>query len=431
MLIATLVNKLQINTSAMLRARCQQMSVGTLVALVAGAVVSMMPVSVSAQANGASSTTCTQSGTTVTCSATTVFSIPASVNLQSGNGQSTFVLAGAASNGAPTCSGGLVASPSTVSANTSTAIALTLNGCPTSGVTYAWAAPAVPATNPANAGATHTLGLAAGSSQLYGVDVCSATNAQLCTNYTTSVSAASVITPPALAGCSITGPTGAVSIGSSPVLSAQCSQGTITSYQWRLNGNDAASPSTGSSYSVPATATTSGATLAYSVVLTSANGSANPAATVSVATQSQTSCSTFGTPGSNINYGSNYVALNGITMGGAGATYIVSYVVGANDSSVGKSYLPGYGGTNSPVTAFSYRTVAVSTCPNDFTSSNAVIVASENYDFSIQFTTERTRAGTGIAYVQPGRTYYINIRNDNCPSGQICSLDGQYRNWNQ
>ena len=431
MLIATLVNKLHINFGALLRERHRQISVGALFTLVAGTVVSIMPVSVSAQANGASSTTCTQSGSTVTCSATTVFSIPTSVSLQAGNGQSTFVLAGAPSNGAPTCSGGLIASPTTLSANTSTAIALTLNGCPTSGVTYSWATPAAPTSNPASAAAAHNLTLAAGSSQLYSVDVCSATNAQLCTNYTTSVSAASVITPPALAGCSINGPTGAVSIGSSPVLSAQCSQGTITSYQWRLNGNNASAPSTGSSYSVPATATTSGATLSYSVVLTSANGSAAPAATVSVATQSQTSCNTFGTPGSNINYGSNYVALNGITMGGAGSTYIVSYVVGANDSSVGKSYLPGYGGTNSPVTAFSYRTVSVSTCPNDFTSSNAVTVANGNYDFSIQFTTEPARAGTGIAYVQPGRTYYINIRNDNCPSGQICSLDGQYRNWNQ
>lgn len=378
---------------------------------------------------GTSTTSCTQSGTTMTCIATTQFALPTVVNLQSGSGQTTFALTTGPA-GAPQCTGGLSAAPSSVNVGVATPITLTLVGCPSSGVSYAWQSPAVPNTNPAGAGAAHTLTLAAtGSTQPYSVIVCSVVDANSCSTYSASVTAVST-TPPPLAGCTVSGaPTASVAIGSTPTLSVQCSQGTIQTAQWSLNGN-AIAQATGISYAIPAAATTAGSTLNYSVALTGTGGSQGAAsATITVVAASGTSCTTSGTPGTTFNFSAPFVGLNSIALGGRGAVYVIAINVGANDSTLGREYLPAYGATNSPVTGFGYRTVSVSTCPNDFTSSNAQIVAEGSYDFLVEFTTEPSRVRQGIALLQPGRTYYINVRNDTCPGGQICSLDGQYRNW--
>ncbi len=106
-------------------------------------------------------------------------------------------------------------------------------------------------------------------------------------------------------------------------------------------------------------------------------------------------------------------------------------------STVGKNYLPGLVASNSPVTQISTRTVSVSECPNDF-SSSSVLVSQGNSDFVVSFTTEINRAGNGVALVKPNKVYFLNIKNTNCPvlnprnpNAGICHLDGQYRNWNQ
>lgn len=131
-----------------------------------------------------------------------------------------------------------------------------------------------------------------------------------------------------------------------------------------------------------------------------------------------------------IDYAAAYVALNGIEVEGKGV-YILGLRVAPNDSSAGKTTLPVYVGANSPVTGISQRTVSVSLTPGDFTSATAQIVASGNPDFSVSFTTEPARVRQGVALVEPGRTYYVNVRNDTARAGVVYVLDGQYRNWNQ
>ena len=58
-----------------------------------------------------------------------------------------------------------------------------------------------------------------------------------------------------------------------------------------------------------------------------------------------------------------------------------------------------------------------------------MIVVKGGFGFTFAFTTEASKKTSDTAYVQPGKTYYINIRNDSCKVGKICSIDGQYRNW--
>lgn len=140
---------------------------------------------------------------------------------------------------------------------------------------------------------------------------------------------------------------------------------------------------------------------------------------------------TWGKVGTVVNYGDGYVALNGIEMEGKNAVYTLGIKVAPNDSSVGKTTLPVWVGTNSPVSQISQRTVSVSLTPGDFDPATAQIVASGNPDFAVSFTTEPARLGQGVALLQPGRTHYVNVRNDSARAGAVIVLDGQYKNWNR
>ncbi len=122
---------------------------------------------------------------------------------------------------------------------------------------------------------------------------------------------------------------------------------------------------------------------------------------------------------------------------GRGNVVIFKIIVDSNFSTVGKVYLPGIVGANSPVSQISVRAITISECPNDF-SSRAVLISDSSSDFVISFTTESSRAGIGKVLVQPNKVYYLNIKNVTCPLANpqnpysgICDLDGQYRNWNQ
>ena len=234
--------------------------------------------------------------------------------------------------------------------------------------------------------------------------------------------------PIALAGCVINPPSGQLAAGSLPNFTIFCAQGGApTTYSWFVNG---APVSTASNYSLPSNSIVPGAN--FNISATLSNGilpNAIASATYSVPVPVST-CYTFGNPARTINFADPYVALNNLEIGSIGATYILGFKVAASDSTAGKLYLPVWAGANSPVTQIAQKTVAVSLCPNDFNPSSAQILASGSADFSVSFTTEANRVSPGVALVQPGRTYYINVRNDTCRA-EMCTLDGQYRNWNQ
>lgn len=390
-----------------------------------GVLLGLLPTASMAQstASGSSSTTCTQSGTTLTCTSSTIFALPPSATLQAGSGQSSFNLSTASA--VQVCTGALTAVPSTVVANQTTTVSLTLTGC-ANGATFNWQSPTgISGTNPASDSVT----LAPGATRTYSVSVCQNSS---CNVYGTTVSATTANTVPPLISCSVTPGAPTVTQGGSVTLNATCGSGTIASYLWRKNGA-VISGATGAQYTVPASDTAAVGSISYSVALSNSDGSSTASPSVNLTvnpTQVVSSCSSSIRPGNSFNYASNYVDLNGITLGGNGAVYVIAVNVGANDSSVGKSYLPTIGLTNSPVTPYSDRTASVSPCPGDFTSSDAQIVATGSFGFSFNLTTQRSRAGGDVAYVEPGKTYYINIRNDNCKRSEVCSVDGQYRNWN-
>lgn len=371
-------------------------------------------------ASGTSNTRCDQTGQSMSCVTTTVFALSAADTLQSGTSLSAFTLSGGAS-GAPTCSS-LVASPQLIPAITSTRVDLTAN-CQ-AGATLSWSG----VLTQSGSTAQDVLTLVGGGSKTYTLTACSSTQTTLCNVYTVSVTTTATQTP--LSGCAITPGSAQLTAGASPNLTVSCSQGgTPTSYSWSVNNTQV---STSSSYAIPSGSTVAGSNLAVSVVLS--NG-VSPAATASavysVAAPAAGACTTSGDVARTINYSDNYIALNDITMGGVGAVYTLGVNVRIGDSSVGKSYLPVWVGTNSPISQNGQRTVSVSLCPNDFNPTSAQIVASGSIDFAVNLTTEKRRVGSGTALVEPGRTYYINVRNETCPKNGTCSLDGQYRNWNQ
>lgn len=371
-------------------------------------------------ATGASNTRCDQTGQSMSCVTTTVFALPTVANLQSGTSLSAFTLSGSASNGAPTCSS-LVASPQSISAITSTTINLTAS-CQ-AGATLTWSG----VLTQSGSTAQDLLTLVANASKTYTLTACSSTQPTLCNVYTVTVTTSAVQTP-SLQGCVINPGSAQLTAGATPNLTVSCAQGTPTSYSWSVNNTTV---STSSSYSIPSSSTAAGANLAVAVALNNGVSSASANATYSVAAPTAGACTTSGDVARTINYSDNYIALNDITMGGRGAVYTLGINVGAGDSSVGKSYLPVWVGTNSPISQNGQRTVSVSLCPNDFDPSSAQIVATGSIDFAVNLTTEKRRVGAGTALVEPGRTYYINVRNDTCPKNGTCSLDGQYRNWNQ
>jgi hypothetical protein len=237
-----------------------------LLASVCGVVAVFVAVNASAQTStGQTATSCSQSGSEVTCTTVTKFTIPSGVNLQAGNvATGNFVLTGTTAGG-PNCSS-VSASPATVSANVATSISLQANGC-AAGTTFTWQSPASGGANPTST----TLTLASGS-QTYSVSACLSGNCQTYTSNAVTVS--TPVTAPS--GCSMNA---AITTGTAPgviSLSASCtSGGAATNYVWSRNG----SPISGGSTSTPSFTDTglAAGNYSYSVVASNSGGSA-PAA---------------------------------------------------------------------------------------------------------------------------------------------------------
>jgi hypothetical protein len=237
-------------------------------------------VSASAQTNGNSATTCSQSGTEVTCTTTTKFTLSAGINLQSGlGGNGNFQILG----GGPGCTG-LGANPQQVTPNQSTPVTLTVSNCAANS-SFSWAAPAQ-STNASTS--SHNLTLASTSAtQAYSVTVClpGATTAPGCATYTTTVTATGGVQQ--LTGCSIS-PTSPINIttSSSTTLTASCATGTGSgsgvTYQWRQNSVNIGG-ATSSQLSVNGASLAAG-NYTYDVIIANTAGtfSPNPSATVSV-----------------------------------------------------------------------------------------------------------------------------------------------------
>jgi hypothetical protein len=384
-----------------------------------------------ASATGNSGTTCSQNGTTLTCTTTTTLTLPSGTNL---NGMS---LPQSIANG-PVCTG-LAANPSVLQSGVATLIALQVNGCPTSSTyIYSWGAP-VAAVNASST--TYTATLTANTpTQNFSVQVCFANNPSACSTYTASIGVQAAV--PSLSGCSINPATNSVVTGSTPVLTASCSTGTGAgsgvTYQWLRNGNTI-SGATASSYTLSPTADTAvAANNSYTVQINnSAPSSASASATVTVTTPP--AGSTDYCPSTPVRltinasepyrkvYTSDYVGTFS-----AGNDFVVQFEVGANDTTLGR-FLATLGFVDFGATRGGrYVTFSKNKC--DYT--NDAQWVSPNF-FGIKTAVNAGTASVAVGSdsrsadvrLTPGR-WYLNIQNviGACPSNVSCHAAVEWAN---
>lgn len=399
--------------------------VGAFVVAVASSAIVVS--SASAQSSGTVPATCTinAGGTSLTCTTTVSLS---GVNGTFSNGALT--LNGQAAG--PTCSGGVTATPSSVTADTATAIQL--NACPNntnrSQLNFRWVSPANASGNDPWIGSA-TATIAAGGSAQYAVDVCaSADPSAACTRVTATVTA-----PGASFSCGAVSPaTQTVFQNSAPqLLSVNCPG--ATSYQWYVGTSPASgsviSGATQSTFSPP---TANVGTVTYSVRGTNGqtNADSTSPASVTVQVQQPSGSCPAGEPRVTVNWGgssntavSNF-AYQSITGNGVHVTRVN---VGAVNSS-GLVYPPSYSYTQDDTRTYSDRRVTVSQSCDD-TVAGGQVVATGYPTGVVNLVTNGDSRGTlqGYARVTPNSTWYIIVRNENCPAGSNCSFTGIYRNW--
>lgn len=309
-----------------------------LVRALALAAVSLSSVcSIAQTATGTSTTSCTQSGSVMTCTTSTSVALPSGVNLTSGSGLTQFGLSGGPVG--PACSP-LTANPTTVPSGGATSVALTVT-CPVGTTyTYTWASPVVPAVGTNTA--THFPNLSVGvPSQVYGVTVCLASNASACSTYTTTVTLTGGT--PALSGCSVSPSSTSVVQGGTTTLNASCQQGTGSgsgaNYVWSRNGTQVANGAS-ASYALTASDTASIGSYTYTVAITNnAPSSASPSAAVTVTAPSNFTDFCPSTPiRATIEASSPYsrvISSDYVGTFTAGDNFVIQLNVAANDTTAG------------------------------------------------------------------------------------------------
>ncbi len=373
------------------------------------------------------------SSSTLTCTTTVALT---GVTGTFSNG--TLTLAGGAAG--PQCNGGLAATPqSGLSPNTATAISL--QACPSntnrSALNFRWVSPAVAANGQDPWFGTATATVPAGQSVTYSVDVCdsSAANAA-CTRVTT----APITTAGTAPTCSAISPATQTVFqnAAATALNANCSG--ATSYQWYTgsspaNGGVLISGATGATYTPP---TSIVGQVTYSVRAFNGTQFTDNANTASVTVQQVVSggCPA-GEPRFRINYSTSvqnytYQALVGSdsVRRESGSVFVVQVTVAATDSSLSKQYPPTFNFTQDDTSPYSPRTISVSQNCADF-SPSAVVASGFDTSTITLLTSGDSRSGLPrFATLSPG-VWYINVKNDGCPSGVNCSISGIWRNFNR
>jgi hypothetical protein len=376
--------------------------------------------------NGSTATTCTQSGTELTCTTVTKITLPSGASLQSGSvGTGNFQIVGA---GSPGCSG-LVANPATVAANTATSIALSIAGCAANS-TFSWQAPAA---NTGTSTSSNNLTLSgANAAQQYSVTVCvpGATAAPGCQTYSTSVTL-----PLTLQGCTIAPAQASIQTNGSVNLSVSCTQGagagSGVTYQWRRDGQDipgqtasahAVSGSLGvGNYSYTVSLTNSAApnapviSASSSVNVTAVSGNVN-----------WSNCGNINSPAKSFTWGTNlYTTWRSANHPGS-TPYVVEINVPAYSVlPIGELAVLGF----APASGSGNRQVALSqTTPCDF---NNLIPTAGSTSLNIGNDPSNVPTPNGVA-LTPGRWYFSfrsspsNGSNITCGATQVCSMSMQW-----
>jgi hypothetical protein len=223
------------------------------------------------------------------------------------------------------------------------------------------------------------------------------------------------------------------SAGGNVGLSANCST-TFATYGWTRNGATLNSTTNTASDSLPANTTS--AAISYSYGLTACNGS-TCAPTTSVSLIVPAVGGTTGGGGTPVSC-SGFTKTVNIDLPWAGTAGLPRVLTGnyggfgANDAMVIQLHPPAgrTSSANGTVTLVEWgggpipRLSVISTTPCDFSTANVATLynASKGADpkFFLQVGGKQT---VGVVLLQPGQTYYLNVKNSGCPTGSQCNMN--------
>lgn len=353
---------------------------------------------------------CTQSGTTVTCTTTTTFTLPSTVNLVAQSSGSGFSYATGTNN--IICSG-LGASPTSVTAVNSNVL-LTAN-C-TGSYAYFWNQSTVPTSSSTTNVTTPSSTTAYPVS--YRVDVCPASSTTVsasCVTYNTQVSYSASVTQPS--GCSITPSAPTVAVNASQQFTVTCTGGSpVTNWSWTKNNPAASLGNAATSNSdIPFPTGGNTAPVTYSVTVSNAAGGVTVSATATMQSVTTNYC-TRSYPDGLILDSSNGSSVD-LQMIGADV-YTVKLTIGDSQNTSGSSTLPGISIYESPAANIAFKQATISKNPCDFTSTAQPILYWEQAGTRLVALNDPNRVGSGILRLTTG-TWYINVKNLDCQG--LCS----------
>lgn len=365
-------------------------------------------------ASSTSPASCTQSGQTITCTTSTTFSVPSSLNLQAQTGGSGFTL----SAGSPTIVG-----PSNC-AVTPAGQSVTIGSTPTLSVgcgigsgnyTFQWSKNG---TNIASAtGPTYTLSPNTDTSvanvSSYNVIVANTGGSVSATAATVTVSTLSVVSP---SSCSVSQASPTIPVGGSQTLSANCLVGTPPfSYAW-FKGGALISGANSSTYTLTGADTASVGAQTFRADVTNTAGTGTASSTVTV--NQSLGCSNSGTVNSFIDVNAGYKQVMSTNLFGTANTYTVRLDVGASSTTVGGlTALLSHGEGVASQRAF--RSLVLSPCSGDMTSAVSVPLSTNSVGNSIDLSINDP--GRGVPNLTTG-TWYVNVKNTACTANTRCDV---------
>ena len=382
------------------------------------AAVTIYSTGINAQSASATSpASCTQSGQTLTCTTTTTFNLPSGLNLQAQTGGGTFTLASGVVT--PVAPSGCAVSPASQSAAIGSTPTLSVACSGGSGsYTFQWTKNGTNISGATNQ--TYTLspntdtGTANASS--YSVLVVNTAGSNFAAAANVTISSQSAVAP---SSCSVTPATASVSVGGSQTLSASCAIGTSPfSYAWYKGGAQIAGANS-SSYTLTSGDTGSAGSQTYRVDISNAAGASSATSTVNV--NAPSACTNSGgSVNSIIDVNVGYKQVGSSNLFGTANTYVIRLDVGASSTTVGGltallSHTEGVGSQRAA------RTVVLSPCIGDFTSSAATVLSVNSAGNTSDLSINDPGRGVGIPNITTG-TWYVNIKNTSCTANTRCDV---------
>ena len=366
-------------------------------------------------ASGTAPASCTQNGQTLTCVTTTTYNLPTGLNLQGQTTGSSFALSSDALT--PTAPSGCAVAPASLSVALGATPSLSVACRAGSGsYTYQWTKNGTNIIGATSQAYTLTAGIdtPAANTATYSVLVVNSLGSNLASAATVAVSSQTAAAP---GSCSVTPASASVNVGGSQTLSASCATGTAPfSFAWYKN-NALIGGANSSTYTLTSSDTASPGSQTYRVDIANSAGNSGANGTVNVNAASA-ACTSSGSAHASIDVNVGYKQVGSSNLFGTGNTYIIRLDVGANSTTAGGltaliSHTEGVASQRAP------RNISLSPCAGDFTSSAAVMLATNSGGSTAEISINDL--GRGVPNVTTG-TWYVNIKNAACSPSARCDV---------